>query len=186
MKNPVFKVVLPLLLGLLYVLVTVIDYTASPEIQVQFVTYFFPMAPLLFLNICTVAFLLYYSRIPLGLNTSLLLGAAFLLGIGMWLLILHLQGARLLIAFAYLAITVLYMIRFVKKQTKSPLDILKLLFILSFVFINNRWLPFMRIIPGTMLEYIPLLLLLAILILLMLEGIKEKRTSAGEMRSSID
>lgn len=142
------------------------------------------VALLLIIEVFSALCLLYYSRIPFGLNTGLVLGGAFVLILGNSIRILHYPGAHFLLLAGVLLLGITYTVRFVQKPGKGFGDVLKLLFIVSLLIQNGM----SALGPGLahIFTWVSPFLLLTVLLWPMAEAIKEKRTSTGEMRSSID
>ncbi|MBL0911915.1 MAG: hypothetical protein IBJ09_06030 [Bacteroidia bacterium] len=181
-KNRV-KIVLHLLPALFLALMMLWNYCVSTS-EITANGMLLRMALMLLVQVSSALCLLYYSRIPFGLNTGLVLGGAFVLMLGASVRILHYPGANFLLSGGVLLLGISYIVRFVRKSRKGFGDVLKLLFIVNLLVLNGMYV----LGPGPAYIFIWLspVLLLSVLLWQMAEAIKEERTSTGEMRSSID
>jgi len=109
-----------------------------------------------------------YARVMLFLGGLLLLGAAFK--------ILHWAGANPLLVVALAGIALTYSLRFFRKREKGRLDVLKLLFVLAFS--SNALLTFLHLAPREAAYVPPMLLWLAVLDFMYVEG-RTRRVDRG-------
>ncbi|MGQ3014484.1 MAG: hypothetical protein ACT6QS_12320 [Flavobacteriales bacterium] len=183
MKKPLVKIIVSLLLLSLHIFLFIWLYFEGEEsLDTQKGVW---MGFVLFVTVLlSVTSLLYYSSYHSAVNTGLLIGASLQILIASLMKILHWKGAALILGLAVALVSVIYMVRFIQKKPKKPIDVLKLVFVLSLAFQNSPWIHFVN--PLGLWMRLPYGLLPVIILWQLVEGIKEKRTSTGEMRSSID